>query len=904
MSAVDEGVGATTASVASEGDDNNIYVGGRDVHVHQGREDFFVHTFRTLGMESAPLDMAEMMTELRRRRVLVLGGGYDDKATVARQVARTFAEGHAVPGSRGGGNVLPVLEWQRGSDFPGLLQAFQKQKEPAVLLLVGIQPADVRHDLASVCATAAQAGHHVLATTDIGRDGWRLNDQETAFWYELDPARMFDVEILARELVHYLAAAGAGLAGVVQNAEDPGRCTVAGIPLGALAAELVSPPNVLVFVQQLATRAARGPVTPEVVRELAAGARSRDTRVEKWFHGVLTPHEQVFALCLSFFDGLFDDQFFAAVERWVEHIRTHRDPSLRAFDYSDLDNMMAVFGQVEAGTSGTKFESRSPGNRVVLFRAAWRTHRRQILSALGVLTDLVVQSAYGRGNNWELYGSRGRRGHLRRVVGEALSDLGVISEAGVEHALLRLASDGNAAVQDVAAWAVSRWRQSGRDRELFGLLERWQKDARIRAIVESLVEAREERVRSPEANVRSTVALAVGYAVEHDRPNRLTGSLVELIRDLAGDPHPLVRKRFAGVTLPRAVAAHPRQLRNLLREIAGWELEEEVAQALAYAARTRPNEVAETLAHWHAEVEALRTDRVDPRRVGVRETLLRVLAYTYGELDYDAGRPLPAEEGFDRLKAILAGESHPAVRDAVVDAMIRQARERFERVAPLLQQLVGEVTPAEQDDVVRRLTTLYLDQRKDMEGGDAEVKVNGRAYPAFVDAARPPTPVEQAMMRWMREPRHAVAQRIGIRASVAFVEALDGPESQELARMRAARLWHAGQDEAVHIDTAPLRYGPTPPGWYTGTFVPWLATAGQPEYRLVVGGLLPEVLAQNTARPTALSFLLERWGRMQGDPEATTTAERLRSAISWHASAWMLLLGAGLAAFVFLLIVL
>ncbi|HYH79108.1 MAG TPA: hypothetical protein VEX86_04905 [Longimicrobium sp.] len=894
MSTTENEVGSS-AHVEFEGDANEIYVGGRDVHVYKGKDEiFFRHTFRTLRMESAPLDTGEMAAELRTRRVLVLAGGYDDKATVARQVARRFAEWHGAPGY----GPLPVLEWQRSSTFPELLLAFGKQTAPAVLLLVGIVPSDVRHDLSSVCAAAADAGHHVVVTTEIDRDRWLRHDVQ-AFWYELRPERMFDVEILAGELAHHLRLAETGL---LRSADDPSASTVAGVPLEELAVRLGSPPNVLVFVQQLVAKATWGPVDAEAVWELAAGARKHDTRLEKWFHGVLNRDEQLLALCLSFFDGLFDDQLFAALERWVEHIRGRRDPSQRAFDYCDLDNLLTVFAQVEAGAAGTKFESRSPGNRAVLFRTAWRTHRRQILGALGVLTDLVVQSAYGRGNDWELYGSRGRRAHLRRVVGDALSDLGVISEAGVERALLRLASDGNAAVQDVAAWAVARWRQLGRDAELFRLLDRWQKDARIRAIVESLVEGREEKVRSPEANVRATVALAVGYAVEHDPPNQLTEPLIVLIRELAADRHKAVRRRFAGVTLPRAVAAHPRQLRTLLSVIAAWDLEEDVALALAYAAHTRPADIAGTLAEWHGRVDELRTDTVDPGRVGVRETLLRVLAYTYGELDYDtAGAPVSAEEAFQRLSAILAAESHPAVRDAVVDAMIRQARERFERVEPLLQPLMGGVSPPEQDDVVRRLTGLYLDQRERLEGADAEVEVGRRTFPAFVGQARPLTPVERAMMRWMRDPRHPAAQRIGIRASVAFVEALDGPESGEVARIAAARTARGGNDGGFRISSAPPRHGPPEPGWYTGTFVPWLATIDAPEYRPVVGGLLPTALEQNTTRPQALGFALNRWRGMRGDTAVTTTAERLRGAIDLHASEWVALIAGGLLLLFFLL---
>jgi len=911
MSYGDDRVGAAQ-SVDVDGDENTVYAAGGDLfvagtHVHyDGSEDFFLHSFENFRLTSAPRVAPALVRLLRERTLVVLGGSYDDKPTVARQVARMLALEDAAEGT-----PLPVLEWNRGTDFPGLLQALHRQAEPAVLLLVGVLPQHVRHDLDGLCMAAAQAGHHVLVTTDVPAAGWRLNDREHPLWFALEPDGLFDASTLTGELVHHLWRARAHLpAGLFVQAHEPHRSTVAGVPLHDLAPALRTPPNVVAFVQQLVARAApgkgeaaAGAVEAPVVWELVAGATNRAARVEKWFHGVLTPHEQLLALCLSFFDGLFEDQFFAALERWVAQIRAQRDPGQRAFDYADLDNLLTVFAPVEAGVSGTKLESRSPEHRAVLFRAAWRTHRRQIVGALGVLTELVEQSAYGRGTDWELYGSRGRRAQLRRVVAAALSDLGLISEPAVERALLRLASDGNAEVQGTAANAVARWRMHGRDAELFRLLDRWQKDSRIRAMVASLMEGKEEKVRSPEAHIRSTVALAVGYAVEYDLPNQLTGPLVRLIRDLAADDNRLVRRRFVGVTLPRAVALHLTQLRGVLRDIAGWGLEEPIAQALAYAADTNPDEVAATLAAWHAEAAALRKKSVDPRRITVRETLLRVLAYTYGALRYESGRPMTAAAGFRGLREMLAGESHPAVRDAVVDAMIQQARERFDHVAPLLQELMGGVMPAERDDVVRRLTEVYLEQREALPGSNAQVQVNGRTYPAFVDTARPLTPVEWAMMRWMRDPAHPVAQRIAMRASIAFVEALDGAESAQLADISARRRMRAAEPGDHRISSAPGRAWEAEPGWYARTLVPWLATRGQPEYRPVVRGLLPEVLAQNTARPAPLDFVLSRWEQMRGDAPTTATAQRLRSAIGWHGSAWLLLVCAGFAALALLLLV-
>ena len=877
-------------SLDVDGDENVVYVSGGDLfvgdsHVHyDAREDFVRLTLETVRLAPAPRHAPAMARMLRERRGMVLGGPYDDKPAVARQLAAMLAREQA-PGT------LPALEWNRGSDVPGLLRAIQGRPDPAVLLLTGIEPRHVRHDLEAVFRTAAAAGHMVLVTTDVPSAAWRLTQHEAALWVNLDAAGLFDAEALADELLLHLRSARDVLGPALHEpdrGDEPGGATVAGVSIPVLAAMLATPANIVAFVQQLAARAGTGAAVDErAVRELAQLSTRRETQVARWFHGVLSPREQLLAVCLSFFDGLFEDQFFAALERWVAHLRETRDPLVAAFDYLDLDNLLTLFTPVE-GSGGTRFESRSADDRAVLLRAAWRTHRRQIMAAMGVLTELVAQSAYGRGTDWELYGSRGRRAHLRRVVAEALSDLGAIAESSVERALLRLAGDGNAEVQGVAASAVARWRLHGRDAQLFHLLDRWQKDARIRSMVEALVEGK-EKVRTAEAHIRSTVALTVGYAVEYDPPDQLTPPLVALLRDLAMDRNKLVRRRFTGHTLPRAVALHLGQLSGLLREIAPWGLEEDVARALAYAAETCPGDVAATLDAWHRAAEA---ERPDPRRANARHTLLRVLAYTYGALDYEAGKPLGAEEAFHRLRQMLARESHPAVRDAVVDAMIRQARRRFAMVEALLQRMMGEVVPAEQDDVVRRLVEVYFAQREELPGGNARITVAGRDLPAFADIARPLTEVEGAMMRWMRDPAHPVAQRVGFRALLGFVEALDGPEREPVARIGHARRMRAAAapvDQPV-ASMAVLRPAPAEPGWYEGRLVPWLATRDMAALRPVIAGLLPEALAQRRRHSWALGFALERWTALRADSATTTLARRLSSALSWHANAAILIL--------------
>jgi hypothetical protein len=890
-----------------QGDWNTIGVAGHDVimgdqYVVEAGADFFRHDLEAIRLEGAPLATSAIADRLRRQPLLVLGGSYEDKPTIARQAARLLAETRA-GGAPSAAGARPVLEWNRGNDFEGLLLALRAEEKRAVVLLTGILPRHVGYDLRRLSEAAATAGHAVLATTDVPRSAWKMLPDEEGFWQDLPVDRLFDVSTLASVLVTRLDAVRTSLPeGALLEAREPDLTLLGGVTLRDLAARLHTPANVAVFVQQYAAAAAAGPLTPEDVADLAVAASSEGRRVEKWFHTVLDRHEQLLALGLAFFDGLADDQFFGALERWVAQVREHRDPSLRAYDYGDLDNLESFFTLVGGDAGGTRIEGRWPDLRRALFRAAWRSHRRQVLAALPLVTGLVMESADGAEKDPELYGSADRRYQIRRSVGEALSDVGLMSVASVETALVRLAAEGSPEVQTVAARAMARWREHGADAQLFALFDRWQGDRRIHGMVRDFLAGRpNQKKRGIAAHLDATIAIAVGYAAQYDRPGHLAPQLTALIERFGADRNRYVRSRFRA-TLPLVVSAHLAQLRPVLREMArNVDLAGTLAESLARACATHPRQVERTLQEWHAECDAARPQTFDLRQVAPREALLMVLALTYGELTYEGGGPLTVEAGFYRLRDILAKEGHPRVRSAVLAAIGRQARSRFATVEPMLQRMVAGVTSHERDEIVRILVGVYREQRAGLEGGEEEVHVGGRRYPVWLESGRPLTAVERAMIRWTRSPDHPVAQAVALQASIAFAQAVDRPEAVQVASIQAEQLQAQAADEAPRVVNAPLRAVALQPGWYTGTFVPWLATRSAPEHRAAVAGLLPEALAQGATNPAGLQFVLARWERLRGEPAAGELAERLRSAMSWHGSAGMLLVFGGFFALVVLL---
>lgn len=297
---------------------------------------------------------------------------------------------------------------------------------------------------------------------------------------------------------------------------------------------------------------------------------SQADSLSNWYHQKLESRERLLVLGLSFFDGLFDDQFFTALEEIVEKVWQRRDASLRALDYCDLENLNNFFSFTETEGQGTKIAIRFPKQRRILFKVAWKSDRRQILSALPVMVDIVRKSVVGRLVNPELYGNETKCREIRKVIAETISDIGSISEHSIQTTLLQLSASTNIKVQSIAAYAMARWRDSDYtlDKQLFSILYSWLDLIQARPIIDQVDvilkghnESNNESSKA-EDHIKITVALTVGYASLYDPSLGMLGSgglseeLFDLLKKLANDTSSVVRDAFLNVTLPRVLPIH------------------------------------------------------------------------------------------------------------------------------------------------------------------------------------------------------------------------------------------------------------------------------------------------------------------------------------------------------------
>ncbi|KYC34574.1 hypothetical protein WA1_51200 [Scytonema hofmannii PCC 7110] len=628
--------------------------------------------------------------------------------------------------------------------------------------------------------------------------------------------------------------------------------------------------------------------------------------IHNWYYHQLNPREQLLAIGLSFFDGLFDDQFFAALEEVVESVWQRRDTSLRALDYCDLDNLRSFFNFTETTTQRTIVEVRFPKQRQILFKVAWGSHRRQILAALPILVNLVKNSV--RHFERELYGSSVRCDQIRRVISETISDIGLIASDAVEDALLNIAADENITVQTVAAQAMASWRDDEKkelvvdenkysqiDQQLFETLQRWQHEARINSLVDAILKKQDqEKSEKPLDYIRATIALTVSYAALYDPPDELSPKLCDLLKQLVSELNQLVRNRVFTHTLPRVVPQHLVKLRSILRGMLRVIDDSvlAVADSLALAYRFRPNDVLETLNLWNSECKRTRPERV-LAKVTPREALLATVALTYGKIKCDQRvGPLTVQQAVEHLQNILSEELHPRVREVALFAIGLQAYRAFEQVEPQLQDLISEITQKERQEVADILTEIYLDQRAKLRNGDKYIEVDKKQYPVWLNSTRPSTSVERAMLRWAKNDQNAMAQQVATHASANFVKKLEQEEERQIKQLREGRDPLEREPKPVYAD--PIIVGGQPPqDWYLGKLIPWLATRNAENYRAAIRNLLPEGLRQRQLSREIMNFVLRKWNDAP-DNDVKTISGRLKPGL-WLAEnlGWLAALGVG-----------
>lgn len=573
--------------------------------------------------ESPALALA-LVERLRSQRLLILSGPrLEDKDPIARHLAWRLKEV-----LDGDSDRLQIKQWSQPVEGSSLRAEMARETTPTVFLLTELSPSLVRVDLRQLHAEVRTLHHFVIATTDHGADQWLVEGDllHRDLWIECTTEDFYGSRYLADLLTARVAGMQKDLpAGLLSETEES-EARLVGVPVGELATRLRTPGRIDEFLAWLV--AAGSDMDADQIRDRLEGIDGDAAAVDRWYHG-LSLRGQLLALALALFEGLFDDQAFAALEELVGQAWRQRDLGLRSFDYSDLQEVQAFFAHLGLVRGAQRVEVSSPRVRQRILQAGFRLQRRALVSGLPVLADLVRASvkigkdaitapdlvapvgkagAEGpktRSNppstngqelrrqrlpengpaserldaevlTWkvsgaqrELYGSSLRRQILRNSLAETLSLTGLLTPETLDPILRRLASDSTLQVQVVAAKALAGWRDSmfsgGDDNLLFKKLREWNDRALQQELLSEEVGTRPNMQQRALSRLRSTVALTVSYASLYDRPNCLAPELVGFFEALIGERDRRVRAAFREVTLPLMASLHLKQLEPLLR---------------------------------------------------------------------------------------------------------------------------------------------------------------------------------------------------------------------------------------------------------------------------------------------------------------------------------------------------
>lgn len=888
----------TTASTTVNVQGSHNVTAGGDVHFHENRQesDFIEPVIAEYSALNYPTPHAidQFIDMLKQERLLILHepSGHDT-SKLARHVGWCYLEKIRqqtfTANAPKTGDIMPVLEWKEGSNPRDLICKLHTTTKATLFLLPEVNPPVMfERDIERIKSQLDDREHIVIVTTSSTEQKWRTT-RHINWWLDIAEDSLYLPDALASWLVNWL--------GENESVLPPGLVTAqtaVNQPLYAGKTPLDVVRQVRTFHNlQAFTRGLRGlrvPLTDAVfinmVQEAAVSDQvPLDQQLRTW-RASLDPRRQLLALNLSLLGGMYEDQFFAVLERLYRHVWRRRDLGLRAFDYDDLLALEPWVDLIDT-RPGVRFVTLElPEQRGLLLREFWQGQRRQILASLPTLADLVRHSVLPYSHDLELFSRDGRREVLRDVVGETLSDLGLINEIDVQKALIDLAADRHPGVQYVAASAMARWREYGEDDRLLRTLNEWNSGER-KDLFRLLVGQRGRTDIGYDA-VIATVALTVGIAARYDPPNDLDQRLKQLFETLTRSESNLVRNYLLRYALPHIVERHLLQTRKMISAFTKKDEERAyVIAGLRHAYRTVPKEVVSTLVFWYHHCKNQRPPQPNRMALTAREALLLTVLTLFNDCAagtitglIDPARVLDLLPGV--VLELFGHEHQPDVRAATLKLLKTLIRQHFQRIEHELPAILNLLPDSSRRELVPVLSELYQQQRGALVGASRQVKAKGKLYGIWPGngSRRPRTSVETAVIRYLKDASNPHAQSLALQSQVAFAEALD----LELG---------LHQDPSATYTDAVATWGiPPSESWYCSRVVPLLATLGAPAQRDSVRSLMAETLSQHKDHTKATDYSLRWWGLL-GDWRVQRVGECLQYAI-WWAEQWWLALAAAI----------
>jgi hypothetical protein len=779
---------------------------------------------------SLPPGAHRLAAKLKDEHLLVLQPCELDTKTVCQQVASQLFWLL----SEEGGDKIVIERWDHHGGLLDLDTALAGEV-CKILLVPDVALKNIVLKLGTVARKLRELrGQYAIITTEQDEKRWATDASETRLWERPDWVSYYTKEYLQTRLIHELNL-------LLHRVQDtPVADLLRGVSVEEVVEELKDPDRLCNFAKGIAD--AR-PDTKDLVWKMIEEKSGDPWKAGLWL-SELDPRDQLLALGLLLFEGLPADQVFAALETLVDEVWRPAQPLFAHFDYIDVERLRRYVKPPSLQEMGGPIVVTAQGH---IFEAGWELHQRRILASLPAIAEMLRRAgqfleilevdptkvkpvqppdkaaatpkagaadqdkaapapradAADREVLWRMSRSRELYGTVRRMAGlqdaafKTLKRIGQVSAEGfqsVQPCLRELAGDGSDLVRKAVARALADSRHWTKTEDaaprLFALLVAWWAEA-----------CRVGDTLSPETRaemdaIRATIALTVGYAAQDDWPAPMAEPLVRLLDGIVKDRNPPVR-RAAMEILPWVITLYLHQLEELVcGPVAGQaDLLEVAAVGVAVAYSLRPRETSQILDGWR--------ERAASAGKGEQEILLSLVASTLGHLRAKADDPIfPPARIFAELSSILSTSRAWRVRRHVLAAAGNQAIRNYQLAAPLLTQVLAEVSLEERDLLIRIFLRAYVDQRAQLAGGDDKIQVGDQLYPVWTSGhRRPHTEMEEALYHWLQEWDLPVAQQVAAESfAVLTASALDCKEREFLAGVAAPP-----QQAAQAVPTLPIQ---------------------------------------------------------------------------------------------------
>lgn len=797
-----------------------------------------------------------LLDHFNNQKLLILGGNYEfDKSSFAHHLAWKLNQKH---------KDFKVVEWIDKAENSNVFTSIVEETESSILLFNQITPHDVNYDIRRLEQLCRTYNHYLIITTDLPSHSWKLpEDILSNFWFEIPTKGIFSNEVLVKFLLKEFRDNKRRYPFLLDQNSIEHNTKIAGKHnVFSVAFQLKTIEKIRVFCRYL--QAETSEISERKVGQIIEKITSNKLDIiSQWFQ-TLTNKEKEVALALSIFDGLYDDQFFGATERLVNQVWKIRDTKLLSLDYTDLDSLLGFFNIQGLNASTKIILSRFPNQRQEFLRTIWFSHRRQLLSALPILEQIIIESVDNKSRDWELYGTVRRKEKIQNVISETLSDIGIIHLPVVENTLLTLAANDNSKIQLVTAKALARWRAFDKEKQLFDTLGRWQRETAFRKFIKTIRSQltgknESETENTPLDYIKATMALTLAFAANYDPPNQLSDQFQKRFKELIYDDSTLVKQRMSDTTVPHLIQNHLEQLEPILfKMLRKKRYRRAVSAGMANAYQFNPEGVEKVVKKWLEYCEKNKNKISYEGYTSFRDKVLMTVILTLARIKYENENTLNAANAYQLISQLQEKDNHVPINGYYLYFIEQQLITHDSAINRDILKVISRLDYLVRDKLIGILVELYLNQRLAQEGSEKTFTFGKIDLPVWIKDKRPLTEIEKILVSWLKED-NPIGQEIAMDTLIEYAEKIDGPEKEEIELYVKEKA-----EDKKEVDTTkvqPVRINPIKQAprniW---SRIMEILTLGKYEGNLkkYIKNLLPILVSQKQMKPAFLANVADK----------------------------------------------